>query len=249
LRGRSALVDELVELFLPRGCLGCGERIPPEERNGLICPSCRSRLRTPPSPTCPRCQAPKGTGHALEEQCLECVDWPPVLRSARAAVLLGPTARSMVHALKYRGWAELAAFMAERMSREAYSDFEDPILVPVPTTKWRRRTRGYNQAAVLARALSLERSLPIVEAIQRRGGRSQVRLGPREREANVQGAFSLKEKFRSHIRGREVILIDDILTTGATAASAARALESGGVRAVHLRTFARALPFASTSHP
>ena len=150
----------------------------------------------------------------------------------------------MVHALKYRGWAELAEFMAERMSREAFSHLKDPVLVPVPTTKWRRRTRGYNQAAILARALARRCSLPMVEALLRRGGRTQVRLGPREREANVQGAFSIKVDFRSHIRGREVILIDDVLTTGATAASAAQALVFGDPQSVHLRTFARALPFA-----
>jgi len=244
LNGRSTLLHDLVELLLPKGCLGCGERIPPEEKNGLICPPCRSRLRQPPAPTCPRCQAPKGTGHPLHEECLECQDWPPVLQSARAAVLLCPTAGSMVHALKYRGWAELAEFMAERMSREAFSHLKDPVLVPVPTTKWRRRTRGYNQAAILARALARRCSLPMVEALLRRGGRTQVRLGPREREANVQGAFSIKVDFRSHIRGREVILIDDVLTTGATAASAAQALVFGDPQSVHLRTFARALPFA-----
>ena len=149
-----------------------------------------------------------------------------------------------MHALKYRGWAELAEFMAERMSREAFSHLEDPVLVPVPTTSWRRRTRGYNQATILAQALARRSSLPKVEALLRGGGRTQVRLGPREREANVQGAFSLQVDFRSHIRGREVILIDDVLTTGATAVSAAKALAPGDPRSVHLRTFARALPFA-----
>jgi len=150
----------------------------------------------------------------------------------------------MVHALKYRGWAELAEFMAEGMSKEGFSKMGDPVLVPVPTTSWRRRTRGYNQAAILAEALARRCSIPVVEALLRRGGRTQVRLGPREREANVHGAFSIDVDFRSRMRGREVILIDDVLTTGATAVSAARALASGDPRSVHLRTFARALHFA-----
>lgn len=185
-----------------------------------------------------------GTGTAQGEVCLECRDWPEVLRSARAAVTLGPTAGALVHALKYRGWSQLAEFMAERMARDPVLQMGPTVIVPVPTTRWRRRNRGYNQAALLAETLSRIWSIPLVEALARRGGRTQVRLSSRERQENVQGAFVFDEKFRSHIRDREVILVDDVLTTGATARSAVRALESGTKGGIHLRTFARALPFA-----
>lgn len=240
----SHLFQEIVELFLPRGCLGCGERLPPEEGEGLICAMCRVRLVPPTPPTCARCQVPKGTGDPRGEECLECRDWPEILRDARTAVTMGPTAGSIVHALKYRGWSQLASFMADRMARDPVWHLGGVILVPVPTTRWRRRTRGYNQAALLAKALSDLWSVPVVEGLDRRGGRTQVRLNPRERLENVQGAFSFREASRSHIQDREVILIDDVLTTGATALSAARALESGSPAGIHLRTFARALPFA-----
>ena len=133
--------------------------------------------------------------------------------------------------------------MAERMAGELPLHPDDPIIVPVPTTSWRRRIRGYNQAALLAEAVASRRSLPLVRALSRGGGRTQVRLGPRERRSNVQGAFSLTENSCSLIRDREVILVDDVLTTGATAISAARALELGGVSSVHLLTFARSFPF------
>lgn len=240
----QALAADLLEVFLPRGCLACGERIPPEETHGLICPMCLSRLRAPPPPFCPRCQLPRGTGYPPAETCLECAPWPSVLESARAAVVLDEVAGAMVHALKYRGWRDLADLMARKMKLEAPECLCDPLVVPVPTTPWRRRTRGYNQAALLAEGVARRTSLPVAEALLRGEGRTQVRLGPRERRSNVQGAFGLAGDTRSLIRGREVILVDDVLTTGATAIAAARVLHSGGVKGVRLLTFARSLPFA-----
>lgn len=150
-----------------------------------------------------------------------------------------------MHALKYHGWSELAEFMAGRMARDPVKHHEDPVIVPVPTTRWRRRIRGYNQAGVLARALARHWELPVREVLRREGGRTQVNLAPRERLANVQGAFRLRTDSISPIRDREVILVDDVLTTGATALAASRALEGAGPSGIHLRTFARALPFAT----
>lgn len=239
-----AAVREALDLFLPRGCLACGSRIPPEDALGLVCAPCRVRLRPPPSPFCPRCQSPKGTGHAPGEICLECQDWPSALASARAAVILDPTAGALIHALKYRGWRNIASFMGQKIPRDGVSLLPGVLVIPVPTTSWRRRTRGYNQAAVLAQAVARLWGLPLVEALRRRAGRTQVRLSPRERAENVRGAFHLPERFRSQIRERDVILVDDVLTTGATARAAAEALESGGVRSIHLRSFARALPYS-----
>jgi ComF family protein len=150
----------------------------------------------------------------------------------------------MIHALKYRGWRNMAELMGKKMAGEGPPRGSDPVLVPVPTTARRRRIRGYNQAAVLAGALSKLWKLPVQELLIRPSGRSQVRLGPRERAANVEGAFQLSGGFRSRIGGQDVILVDDVLTTGATAKAAALALAEGGIGSVHLRTFARALPFA-----
>lgn len=240
----SAMAREILDLLLPRGCLACGLRIPPEDVDGLVCPPCRVRLRPPAAPFCPRCQAPRGTGQAQGEVCLECQDWPEILASARAAVVLDSTAGALIHALKYGGWRNIALLMGKKMPLDGASELVSPLVVPVPTTSWRRRTRGYNQAAVLAEAFSRFRNLPMKEVLDRGSGRSQVRLSPRERAMNVQGAFSLRSDSRSQIRDRNVILVDDVVTTGATAKAATRALEAGGVATVHLRTFARALPFS-----
>lgn len=120
------------------------------------------------------------------------------------------------------------------------------MVVPVPTTRARRRRRGYNQAAVLARALSEMLERPFRSALRRRrAGRTQVALQPLERGRNVRRAFTLRDRSARRLPGRTVLLVDDVLTTGATAAAAARTLGRAGVADVTVVTFARALPFRS----
>ncbi len=243
--GLSALARDLLDLFLPRGCLGCGDRIPPEAADGLVCARCRTLLRSPPSPRCLRCDVPLGTGHPPEAACLECEPWPAILRVARAAVVMEAPADALVHALKYDGWKSLGGLMGRRMAAVCPPLAGNLLAVPVPTTPKRRRMRGYNQALVLAEAVCRELDLPLLEALYRARGGTQVKAGPRERHQNVKGVFHVVPSARSRIRGRDVILIDDVLTTGATASSAALALGETGARSVHLLTFARALPFGA----
>ncbi len=152
-------------------------------------------------------------------------------------------ADALVHALKYGGWRDLGEMMGARMAAVPVPVGGDPVIVPVPTTEQRRRERGYNQAEVLARVVARLRGIPLVDGLERPGGRSQVRLNPQERLSNVMGSFVLRSGLGSCIRERDVILLDDVLTTGATALSATVALSGGGARSVHLLTFARAIPF------
>lgn len=252
--GRSApgrRLRELADFFLPAACAGCGERLPTEGASRRICGRCRSRLRPPAPPLCRRCGLPRGTGAGKARECEECRRWPPILLGARSAVILRPPADRLVHALKYGGWRELAGPLGRRMARVRLpAPARDPhaVVVPVPTTRTRRRRRGYNQAAALATVVARELGLPGVRALRRRpGGRTQVALQPVERDRNVRRAFSARGAEASRIRGRAVLLVDDVLTTGATAAAAARALESAGARGVVLLTFARALPYRASS--
>lgn len=241
----KSLLEDLRDLLLPRGCLGCGHRIPPEEGPELICARCRTLLRPPPPPRCIRCDVPLGTGHPHDAPCLECADWPEVLSFARAASVLESPADSMVHALKYDGWRALSEFMGRLMSAVCPPVGPDFLVVPVPTTRKRERTRGYNQARILAEVVAETLGLELLDALDRPRGASQVRLGPRERQGNVWGSFCPIPAFRSRIGGAEVILVDDVLTTGATAVSAAMALGEAGAKSVGLVTFARALPFST----
>lgn len=205
-----------------------------------ICGPCLAALREPPWPRCPRCHFPRGTGRAPGAACLECAGWPDALHGARTSAVLEPPADALVHALKYGGWRRLADPMGRRMARVC--PLPDPVVVAVPTSAARARRRGYNQAALLADAYAGALGAARVDALVRvREGPSQVALAPELRRSNVEGAFALSNA-GVRLRGRSVALVDDVLTTGATAAAAARVLERAGALRVIVVTFARALP-------
>jgi len=248
-RAPAALL-EILDLALPSGCIACGSWIPTRRHAGLVCGSCRSRLKPAPWPRCPRCHNPLGTGRAPADECGECRAWPPCLSYARSAYLLQRPADALVHALKYGGWPELADEMGRAMARlKLPTEVSAPgtVVVPVPTTVKRVSQRGYNQAELLSRSFSAGVGKPIVEALERpREGATQVALHPSERRANVRGAFLPKPDLIRSLKGVHAVLVDDVLTTGSTAAAAASALGEMGVSGVTLLTFARALPFRRT---
>lgn len=155
----------------------------------------------------------------------------------------------MVHALKYQGWTRLADALGERMSRLAWPDDvvrERAVLVPVPLTRTRARTRGYNQSALLARALSDRWRVPVLEALSRdHDATSQTQLTPGERRRNVSGAFRVRaretsERMDATLVGSHVVLVDDVVTTAATLNSCAAALFEAGARIISYVTFGRA---------
>ncbi len=240
-----ALGQALLDLVFSPICLACDGPISPGDPARLVCRRCRARLPVPPSPMCPRCGAPRlQTGRAEPAlACRECEGWPPALRAARSACLLLPPADRIVHQLKYRGWRALAGFMAERLARVALPEdvAEARLVVPVPTTAARRRTRGYNQAGLLAEAYARATGRQLSEALERStAASSQIALQPAERGANVTGAFRVASGLERGLAQAPILLVDDVLTTGATAGECARVLVGAGARSVSILTFARA---------
>ncbi len=234
----------LLDFMFPPVCLACDAVISPGDPVRLICGRCRARLPAVPGPGCPRCAAPRLVTGRFQDllSCRECAGWPPRLR-ARSACLLLPPADRVVHQLKYRGWHALARPMAERMARLSLP--EDAArarrVVPVPTTAARLRTRGYNQAELLAGAFARLTGRQLFRALERgAASSSQTALQPAERGANVTGAFRCVSSAGRGLQGAHVLLVDDVLTTGATAAECTRVLEQAGALAVTLVTFARA---------
>lgn len=237
---------DLIDLVLPSGCVSCRGWIPTggAARPELVCAACRIRMRPGPWPRCSRCHWPKGTGRASDAECRECVDWSEGIVAARFAFELVPPVDDLVHGLKYEGWRRLAELMGGAIARldAPVPDGRDAVVVPIPTTPGRLRTRGYNQAELLAREVANAKRWPLVSALARReGAGSQTTLNRDERHRNVRGAFHpTPEAIR--VRDRGVLLIDDVLTTGATVSAAADILCQAGASEVVVATFARAVP-------
>lgn len=168
--------------------------------------------------------------------------------AARSATALEGPAERLVRGLKYSGWRTLAPLMGALMARTALPEHDagpPTAVVPVPTLRSRARRRGYNQAALLASEVARRRTLQLLHIVRRRGGGgSQVSLQVEERAANVEASFEPVPGARIPDAHRHLLVVDDVLTTGATAAAVARVLDGLGVRAVTVLTFARALPSA-----
>jgi len=220
--------------LLPGACLVCREAAT-GPADPLICPLCQSRWRRLPEPQCVRCGQPLYDA----EPCRFCRDWPEALGSARSAVWLDDRARGAVHALKYGGWWRVAEPLARAMRGLIPRPGPAAVLVPVPLAAGRARRRGYNQAERLARALAQATGLRCEPSVlvRTRSTSTQTALAPEARRANIAGAF------RSTVpAGTAVILIDDVLTTGATLGEAALTLAEAGAGSVDAVTFARAMP-------
>ncbi len=229
-------------LLFPPVCAGCRRQV---SEPGTLCGACWPKLRFLERPWC----AVMGTpfAHDMGDNLLsaEAIADPPPFARARAAVAYSGVARQMVQNLKYGDRTELAPWMARWMLR-AGSELvaEAQMVVPVPL-HWRRfLRRRFNQSAELARAVARLSALRFEpEALSRRKvTRQQVGLGARERQDNVRGAFHVPPEAAIRVAGRRVLLVDDVYTTGATVASASRALLRGGASAVDVLTFARVLP-------
>ena len=234
------LIRALGDFFLPISCVIC-DRLFSQSDEGVICGRCWTLVSELPNPRCSRCGHP-----CAQHACQWCDNLPAFVRSARSYCWIGAgTGKEIVHALKYEGWTRAAAKMGERMSRVRFpSDVEEehPALIPVPLSNTRKRERGFNQSELLAISLAKWRHAEMMSDVLCRVSaiRSQTQLTPGERLSNVAGAFSVPNDARSRIRGRHLMLVDDVITTGATLRAAAEALFAAGARTISYMTFGRA---------
>lgn len=249
---RSVFVGTLngaLELAVPRACLVCSGGMSSRDA-GLVCGACWSRLPLLPKPWCARCghplhMKPNGGTH-LSAECPVCRLLEPRCSRARSVCWV-PHAQStpLLAALKYQGWWGMADGMAERMVRFGgglLDGIKAPCFVPVPLAASRLRERGFNQSAHLAGALALRTGGTVLDdvLVRNRTTESQTQLTPAERRANVHYAFAVPAGRRAAISGLELVLVDDVLTTGATLNACAVALLDGGASDIRYWTFGRA---------
>ncbi len=214
-----------------------------------VCALCWHRLPRILPPRCHRCGATRLTP-AESDGCAACAAWPLASMRAEAVCPMRGNAARLVRELKYAGWTALAVPMgralrdpAQSLARRAGVAAGDALLVPVPITPARRRERGFNQAHLLADALSNVLDARVTELLERRTARrSQVHLRRRDRLANAQGSFrtSVRAGGGGHDGRRSALLVDDVVTTGATAAACATTLTEAGWQPIGLVSFARA---------
>lgn len=240
------MLHALLDLILPPICLACDKAIGAGDTKRLVCRRCRTMLRKAPPPVCDRCGAPRLiTGRKAEALCDECREWPVELIWARSAFLMHPPADRIVHQLKYRGWSALADVMAEPMAdavRARGVAREVTVIVPVPTTESRMRDRGYNQAELIARGVAQKLNCPCENLLERAASKgTQTTLQPAARGANVAGAFRLRPDLRTDLPAERILIVDDVMTTGATTLECSRTLLDHGARWISVLTYARAV--------
>lgn len=227
----------VLDLLLPPRCLKCGTEI---GNDGALCAACWREVSFLQPPCCARCGLPFEVDLGTEAICGACARDSPLYDRARAALRYDDASRTLVLAFKHGDKLQLAPALG-RLMRGAGAELlaACDVIVPVPLHWTRLFTRRYNQAAVLAHALAAGGG-PAVEADllqRRRATPSQGRSGRAERRRNVRGAFALKRG--RNVAGRRVLLVDDVLTTGATVTECARVLLESGARAVDVLTAAR----------
>ncbi|MCB8837336.1 ComF family protein [Aurantimonas sp. VKM B-3413] len=238
-RGTATIAGSIGRFFFPPVCPGCQTAI---SRAGTVCPDCWSGLRFIERPFCEVLCLPFSYDLGKGFLSAEAIAEPPPFARMRAAVLYQGLAGRFVTSLKYGDRTDLVPLMAGWMRRAGTELLPDAdVVVPVPLHAGRLWRRRFNQSAELGRWVAREAGVPFAPLALKRikATDSQVGLGPRQRQENVRGAFRVLEQRRFEIEGRRVLLIDDVYTTGATAASATRALKRAGARDVDLLTFAR----------
>jgi len=227
-----------LDIALPTLCVACRE---PVDGEG-VCAKCWSKLSFIAAPFCPRLGIPFVYDPGPGMLSMEAIADPPAYARARAAVRYDDVARTLVHALKYQDRTDLAPAMGRWMTRAGLELLEGAdALIPVPL-HWRRGwSRRYNQSAALARVIARQSGVPLSGGALRRvrPTQQQIGLSRPQRASNVQGAFKVAADRQSDIQGRRVILIDDVLTSGATADACARALLRAKAASVDVLVFAR----------
>lgn len=237
----SSLLSGLADLVWPRFCLLCSVRIESVALTGVLCDGCRAELISDQAETCPRCASTVGPHTDTNDGCTRCRSHRFRFTSVTRLGAYDGRLREAILRIKDEGGEALAEEMGRAFAvtrRAQLSAGGQQVVVPVPLN-WRRRlTRGYNQAEAVARSLADELGLPFKAGylVRTKPTPQQPTVSATARWENVRGAFRVG--FRAPVRGMRILLVDDVLTTGATADSAATVLTQAGAAQVTVAVLA-----------
>jgi ComF family protein len=232
----QALALAALDLLFPAVCPVCAARLGPGRRDPL-CGGCWSSVERITPPVCLACGVPVPS----DAPCAECRAAAPAFDYARAASAFGGAVREAIHGLKFGGRRSVARPLGDLIVEQCGGALADrpQALVPVPLARSRRRARGFNQSTLLAERIGERLGVPVRThwLARSRATAPQTDLPAAERRANVAGAFVAS----SAVAGQHVVLVDDVITTGATVGECARALRAAGAARVGVLAVARVL--------
>ncbi len=234
------LFERFIDILLPPRCFVSGEFV---EKNGTISPDVWKNLHFITKPFCSQC------AHIFEfdtgegEICLSCQEKPPYFDAARAALKYDDYSKRIILSFKYADQIHSAKALGRWMvscGGDLWSDTD--LIVPVPLHRWRLLQRRYNQASLLAREISKQVEVLMSNSclVRQKYTVSQGHKSSKERRLNVSGVFVVPEKKKAEINEKTILLVDDVLTSGATLNECARVLKEAGAKKVYVLCLARA---------
>lgn len=232
-------IQQAVNTILPPRCILTGQFV---DAQGTLSPEAWSQLEFIAEPCCETCGFPFDFEVEEGSLCASCIDFPPRFESARAALKYGEGSRQIIlgfkHADKIHALPSLIPWI-KRAGKSMLSCAD--LLIPVPLHYRRLLARRYNQSALIAYALSKETGIAVLpDGLKRiRSTPPQGHLSAKERYKNVRSAFAVTPEHAGTLKGKTVVIIDDVYTTGATVNECTKALKKAGVKAVHILTLAR----------
>jgi ComF family protein len=233
------MLNRALDFIFPPQCLTCESLV---ATHGSLCLTCWQSVKFITDPMCHACGQPFEFAIGEQALCGECLKELPPYARARSVFVYDEHSRTLVTKLKFSDQLYLASVFGPWLTKTGNEMIaESHIIVPVPLSYRRFISRRYNQAALLARALAQKTHLPVIPdaLLRKKHTLPQTGLSRRQREENVQGAFAVNPRHKNDIKGKNVLLIDDVLTTGSTVSACAKQLIKSGAMRVNVLTLAR----------
>ncbi|MCX5850308.1 MAG: ComF family protein [Deltaproteobacteria bacterium] len=236
-------LNDLSDVIFPPQCLGCGEIFHPQSKQ-IFCPSCEENIRFITGNICPVCGITFSDSPAGSHLCGNCLEKRPYFSYARAVFSYENIILKAIHQFKYGNNISIGAIFASFMSDFSFPDIdftEYSFIIPVPLHIKRLRERGFNQSLILARAIEKKRQIPVNFSLLKRHKFTETQTGMNktERKQNIKGAFEVGDNKK--VAGNNIILVDDVYTTGATVNECAKTLIKAKAKKVTVLTLARVL--------
>lgn len=232
-----AALKSVTALFFPDGCVVCGKATD----DAAMCAGCREKIGYIREPICPRCGRPFASGKGVSHICLDCVNGENKFIMSRAVFEYNEAIAKLIQRFKFGDRVSLVSFFADELEKLygiQYRGAGVDALVPVPLSRQRLRRRSYNQSLLLANALAERLSLPVYPHVLEKVIETppQSKLSAEMRRENVKHAYNVSDG--KPLKGKKVLLIDDVVTTGSTINACTRAFRRAGIKQVYVMAVA-----------